>query len=242
MESISQKIIEKIKKENITPKPKWHFLLKNSVLWASFAVSIAIGSLAVSIILHLTHESDWDIYRYLEKGYGHFLIDTIPLLWIGFVLLFLAVAYYNCRHTDCGYRYQAYYIVFSSFILSFILGYGCYAFGLGRIMDEMLSENVNCYCGAVARQKQVWSQPDKGLLAGRVIEIKIDDNFDLEDFSGHIWQVRKNGEEIIYRNVVIRPHEQVKIIGRRGGETIFVAKEVRPWMQGKNIPQMQPGN
>jgi hypothetical protein len=241
MESISEKVIDKIARDKISPKPKWHFLLKNYVLWSGFVFSIGIGSLAVGIIFHLANESDWDVYRYLGKGYGESIIETVPYLWIGFVFIFLGIAYYNYRHTVSGYRYCAYYIVFSSLVISFVFGYACYALGLGRSMDEMLSSKVNCYCGSAVRQKQLWSQPDKGLLSGRIVEIRIDDNFDLEDFEGQVWQIRKENDEIIYRNVIMQTNEQVKIIGRRkeAEPRVFIAKEVRPWMRGKNISEME---
>jgi hypothetical protein len=234
MESISDKVIEKIKKEKIKPTPKWHFLLKNYILWSGFVVSVAIGSLSFSIAFHQTNENDWDIYGYLGKGYTQFIMETIPYLWLGIILVFLAVAYYNYRHTSGGYRFRAYYILLSSLFLSFIFGYGCYALGIGKMIDEELDQKANCGCGINTKQRMTWSQPEKGLLAGKVVEIRLSDEFDLEDFDGNIWQIRKDdGEEIIYRNIVIRPDEQVKVIGQRGGELIFFAKEVRPWMKGE---------
>jgi hypothetical protein len=242
MESVSDKVIEKIKKEKIYPTPRWHFLLKNYVLWSGFFLSVIFGSLAISLIIHYSRENDWDIYPYLGEGNLQFIAESIPYLWIMFMLAFVGVAYYNCRHTQSGYRYRAYYILLSSLFLSFIFGYAGYAMGIGKDIDDILSDKTNCNCGMAARQKMIWSQPDKGLLSGRIIEVRMDENFNLEDFDGNIWEVRDGEmgwEEVILRNIIIRPDELVKIIGQREGEAIFIAQEIRPWMKApkKNPPK-----
>ena len=63
--SISKKILQKIRKEQIKPKPKWEFLLKNYVFWGAFILSIIVGGLASSVAIFRLVNNDWDIMHKL---------------------------------------------------------------------------------------------------------------------------------------------------------------------------------
>jgi hypothetical protein len=49
---LSKEVLEKIKKQRLKPKSKWHFVLKDSAVWFVFAASIILGALSFSVILH----------------------------------------------------------------------------------------------------------------------------------------------------------------------------------------------
>jgi hypothetical protein len=48
-----KRILEKIKKEDIKPIPRWFFVLKNSFFVSLFGISIFIGSLAFSLLFYI---------------------------------------------------------------------------------------------------------------------------------------------------------------------------------------------
>ena len=52
-DTFDQKLVAKIKQANIAPKPRWHFLLKNSVIWAAGTLSLLIGAGAASVMIYL---------------------------------------------------------------------------------------------------------------------------------------------------------------------------------------------
>jgi hypothetical protein len=51
--NLEKRILDKIKKENIKPLPRWFFILKNSFFLSIFGISIFMGSLSFSIIFYI---------------------------------------------------------------------------------------------------------------------------------------------------------------------------------------------
>jgi hypothetical protein len=237
MANISEKVLEKIKEEKIIPKPRWQFLLKNYVLWTIFGASIIVGSLSLAVILHTTFENDWDIYRYLDKSLLEYILISLPYFWIILLAILLAVAYYDYRHTKTGYRYRYYWIVLGSILVSFILGLGFLRLGMGKEIDEVFTRHVPYYSGTLKHKKEIWSHPEKGLLAGRIKIIIDDKDFNLEDFRGKVWEVRESN--IVWREAP-RIEEEVKLIGEKSDNCcIFFVKEIRSWV-GKKIKGVEP--
>lgn len=230
--NISDKIIEKIREEKITPKPRWQFLLKYYVFWTIFGASIIVGSLSFAVILHTTLENDWDIYRYLDKSLFEYIFISLPYFWIILLAVLLWVAYYDYRHTKTGYRYQYYWIVLGSILISFILGLGSLRLGIGKEIDEIFARNIPYYNGTLKHKKEVWSHPEKGLLAGRIKTIIDEKDFNLEDFKGEIWEIRESN--IVWHETP-KIEEEVKLIGEKSDSCcIFFVKEIRSWV-GKKI-------
>jgi hypothetical protein len=232
MDNISEKILEKIKEEKIVPKPRWQFLLKNYVIWTIFGASIIVGSLSLAVILHTTLENDWDIYRYLGKDPIIFIFISLPYFWIILLALILAADYYEYKHTKSGYRYRYYWIVLCSILVSFVLGLVFLHLGMGKEIDEIFARNIPYYSGTLKHKKEIWSHPEKGLLAGRIKKIIDNKDFDLEDFRGAIWEVREGN--IIWHEEP-KVEEEVKILGDKTDNCcVFFAKEIRSWA-GKKV-------
>lgn len=231
MGDLGSKILEKIKEEKIEPKPHWQFLLKDYFIWLAFAVSVVVGALAFCVTLSIIIDNDWDIYRYLEIGpFEHFLI-SLPHLWILLLLLFLAVAYYNYRHTKKGYCCRAFTILALSILGSVILGTFFHILGLGGRIDRTLSRNfpvyqqIHCCC----HRQDIWTQPEKGLLGGRIKRILTPKRFNLEDFSGSLWEIERDEDTLLRNGVVIFEGNEVKVIGERKENNLFHALEIRLW-------------
>jgi len=230
--NISDKIIDKIRVEKITPKPRWQFLLKNYIFWTAFGLSIAIGSLSFAVIFHTTLENDWDVYRYLDKNIVTFIFISLPYFWIIFLTIVLAADYYEYKHTKLGYRYRGYLIVLGSITISFVLGAGSFYLGMGKILDETFARKVPYYHGIIQHKKEVWNHPEQGLLAGKVKKIIDEKDFNIEDFQGGIWEIR--GNNIIWHEMP-KIEEEVKLIGEKSsGCCVFLMKEARSWI-GKEI-------
>lgn len=231
MKKFCDKVLDKIKEEKITPKPRWHFLLKDCFVWMCFFAAVIVGGLAFCVMLHVFSTNDWDIYVNLQRSWmAHFLI-SLPYIWMVGLILFVGLACYNYRHTKRGYRTETFWVVLLSVIGSLILGTLIHFTNLGERIENALfekvpiSEEMSC-CG---HRKDVWSQPEKGLLGGRVLKIISAGIFDLEDFSGALWEVEKNEKTIIREPAVILEGEEIKIIGKIREGKIFKAVDIRPW-------------
>jgi len=231
MKKLCDKVLEKIRKEKIEPKPRWHFLLKDYFVWLAFAVSAFVGALAFCVTLSIVVDNDWDIYRYLSMSPAKHILLSLPYLWIVVILLFLGLAFYNYKHTKGGYRHGTFVVLALSIAGSVVLGLVFHSLGMGRKIDRIFSQNlpfyqnVHCCCN----RKDIWSQPEKGLLGGRILNVRLENGFDIEDFGGIIWQVEKNNETLIRGPVLIIENEEVKLIGEKRDERRFRAREIRPW-------------
>jgi len=231
MSKFCDKVLCKIKEEKIEPKPKWHFLLKDYFVWLAFAVSLIVGALAFCVALSIILDNDWDIYRYLSLSPAKHILLSLPYIWIFAILLFLGLALYNYKHTKSGYRSGTFVVLGLSVVGSVVLGSVFHSLGMGRKIDRIFSQNIplyqNVHC--CCNRKDIWTQPEKGLLGGRILNIRKEDEFDIEDFGGIIWQIEKNNETLIRGPVLIIENEEVKLIGEKRTEKRFRAREIRPW-------------
>lgn len=237
MGEIGKKVIEKIREEKISPKPRWRFLMKNYFVWTLFVVSIVIGALAFCAMLSVLFNNDWDLYKYLHtSAIGHIML-SIPYLWILFLILFTALAFYNYKHTKDGYRHETYAILLLSIAGSVFLGAFLHTLGAGEKIENLAISTVPLYGKAAccSQRKDIWNQPTLGLLGGKIIGIKDERNFDLEDFRGTVWQVVADNEIIGRELVIIRIGKIVKVIGEKKEGRIFWAREIRPWKKGMDL-------
>lgn len=235
MGELSNKVLEKIKEKKIEPKPRWQFLLKKYFIWTSFVLSVLIGAIASCIIADVFFDNDWDIYKYAADNPLQKIIISIPFIWFGVLVLFLALAYFNYKHMKSGYKYEAYAILGLSIITSVVLGlFLNFYFGAGEKVDALLVEHVPFYIkiSSHCNNKEVWMQPEKGLLAGRIVRIARPDNFDLEDFNGLLWTVKESRNIFMHANSPLVEREEVKIIGEKEADGLFRALEIRQWRKG----------
>lgn len=231
MENLSDKVLRKIKEENIRPRPRWQFLLEDYVIWLFFLVSLILGALAFCVTLHAFFTNDWDLYQYLHTSLvGHILI-SIPYLWIGFLVLFIGIAYYNFKYTKGGYRREAYVVVGLSIVGSLLLGAFLSSLGMGEKIENMVAASVPAYekLTCCSNRKDIWVQPANGLLAGQIIDVLDDRNFEIKDFLGSSWRIEEDDDTLEYDPLEIKTGEQVKLIGEKKQDFVFWAREIRPW-------------
>lgn len=235
MENLGDKVLRKIKDERIAPKPRWQFLLKNYFVWAIFAFSVIVGAFSFCVILDFLADNDWDVYRYAVKNPIETIIISLPLIWIIALLFFLWLAYYNYKHTRDGYRHETYVIFGLSIVASLVLGlFFHFALGTGEKVEGYIAEKLPFYdkISSHCNNKEVWFQPEKGLLVGSIIGVSATNSFDLKDPDKVIWRIEE-GENIIVRGKApLYEKEEVKIIGEQEDSQVFRAVEIRPWKKG----------
>jgi len=238
MNKISEKILDKIKQQHIVPKPKWQFLLKEYLIWVVFGLATIIGSLAVGVIIHLVTDFDWTAHQYLDKGFFEYFVMSMPYLWFGLLLLFVALAYYQLRHTKKGYKYRTYIIILLSISISIVLGSSLFAFGTAQRFDQSLSKAIPSYERAVTRNSHIWMNPTEGMLAGKIILVTNEQSFLLEDLNNKEWTINST-DALRHETIVIEIDEMVRIVGKQGEGDIFDAERIMPWKMGQGRPGMR---
>jgi hypothetical protein len=237
MSELGKKVLEKIKEEKIGPKPRWRFLFKDYFIWLMFLISLIIGAIAFCVSLHILFENDWDLYQYLHRSLAGHILISIPYLWIIFLILFIGVAYYNFKHTKEGYRRETYMIVGLSIVGSLILGTFLHTVGAGQTVEDVVASSIPFYekLTCCHDRTDIWDQPEKGLLGGKITKTLNNKEFELKDFRGVFWQVQENEDTLEYEPVRIEAGEEIKIIGEKEQENVFWAREIRPWQNKGQI-------
>ncbi|MDD4761869.1 MAG: hypothetical protein PHZ25_02520 [Candidatus Pacebacteria bacterium] len=227
MSDIAKKALEQIKEEKISPEPKWKFLLKNWVYWGVFGLTIVLGSLSFSVVFFVIKGSDWDIFPRLNQSFIGFALFILPRFWIIAVFLFLFLAILNFRHTKHGYRLSPSFIVSLSIILSVLIG-GLLSYAkVGEYLDNLLFENSPAYEKIAGSHRNVWENPEKGLLGGIVVSLDLEKNkASVVDRKRHIWDVDLQGLEGDAEGLSV--NFPARFIGNQTGPFSFSAEEIRP--------------
>ncbi len=231
-----QKLVEKIKEEKIAPKPRWHFLLKNNVVWAIGALSLLIGAAAVSVMIYLLKYNGWELQEQTHKSLLEFFLLTLPYFWIIFLGIFIFILYYNLKHTKKGYRYPVWFIAVSGILSSIILGSIFYLLGVGQKIDNVLGERAPLYETVINRQIFFWFNPEEGRLAGIVASEVADGNFYIVDPEGNTWQISSsvNSDDPHFLDF-LKAGEPISLIGQVIDDNRFKADVIRPLVPGRGF-------
>jgi hypothetical protein len=235
-QEFDKKLVEKMKEEKMAPKPRWHFLLKDYVIWAAGTVALLIGAAAVSVLLYLLKYNGWELSAGTNKNFWEFLLMTLPYFWIIFLGIFIFILYYNLQHTKKGYRYPVWVIIVFAILASIILGSAFYLLGVGQKIDNILGKKAPLYERIINPQMLFWLNPEEGRLTGIIASEVKDGNFYLVDPSGQAWEILGRDSEDDARSAnFLRAGEPVIIVGRVSGKNIFKAEMIRPALPGRGF-------
>lgn len=223
----SQKLIDEITSKKIKPSPRWHFVFENYIFWSVFFVFIFFGSIAFSIILYATTESDFDLLSFTGSKV-EFLFSILPLLWVLFLGIFSIISIFGIRHTKTGYRYSFLKILSANILLSVLLGSLFFYTGGAKKMEQIFADNIPVYKSFEERRISRWSNPENGFLSGVILENKNKELILIKDFSGNHWEVDIQ-ETFICSNLYLNKGDKIKIIGKILENNIFIAQEIRKW-------------
>lgn len=251
MNDISRETLKKIREQGIVPRAKGYFLLKHSTVWTLFGISIVLGSIAGSAVIFQIRSAEWELFHYFQNSIPEFILLFVPYFWGLFMIGFSIIAFYYFRQTQGGYRYRAFTIVALSVLISILGGIGLYAVGVSERMESVFEERLSFYRGVEFHSRMVWMSPDKGLLAGKIVDVSKEGIIILKDLDGKNWSV--NASNAIWRGRLSpSPDLEIKLIGTMKGGESFIAREVRPWhgrkkREGKgrhnmNMHQSSPDN
>ena len=194
--TLSKKILSQIESGDLTPLPRWRFIVLHTSFWIFAIASVVIGAIAVAATLFIFI----DFYRHglplppppppppMRSTIIDFL-QIIPLVWVVVFAVFILIAQVSLKHTRSGYRYQLSSVVLVSVVASILLGSAFHLLGVGRATHGLL-EQAPPYRSMVYDAHAAWDRPTIGRLAGMVVAIESSGDFSLVDFRGRLWRVR----------------------------------------------------
>ena len=236
MKDISKNVLNKIKTEKVKPRSLSYFVLRRSIIWLLFILSILIGSIAWGIIYYQLKNVDWEPCHHFKYGVVGYTLVIIPYLWLLFLACLTLVAIFYFRKTKKGYKYSTLKVVLLSTILSLCGGVLSYNIGLSSWMEMECHKNLPYYgslaCGMNYKnshyKEKVWMSIDKGLLAGTITKTLSDEKLSLEDLDGNMWTIEIE-DSFQCKWMEIKKGLEVKIIGEQTGQNIFRAEQIKPY-------------
>jgi len=228
MSEISKEVLKDIEEKKIAPRSRWFFFLKNYLIWFLFLVFLILSSLALSTILFLLTTQDWDVYDYLGRSFLEHVFLSLPYLWIIIFSLLILLLYYDFSHTKHGYKHAIWHTFIISFILSLVLGTVLFLLDVDSEIHETFSKKLPFYNDLIYYKEDIWDKPERGLLAGEILEVENNNDFTLRDFQGRIWHIE--GKNISWPDDLI-PQKglKIKIIGQEESNDVFLGKTCKCW-------------
>lgn len=228
--TISQKVLDEIRKKNITPEPRWKFQAGRLMVLAFVLVLLAISGLAVGVIFELLSQFHFDSMVFRPRGL-RLISESFPYLWLILVVGALILAVAEFLRTRHGYKYRLSEIVAVFGSLSIFLGSIFFIFGQSGQTERFLEKSLPQYGKMTRTPREFWVQPEKGLVSGIILKndegIKI---MALRDWGGHDWDVDYSKAKVAER-VVLKEGVFIKVIGEKKTDVNFFAEEIRPWMR-----------
>lgn len=233
--SISEKVLKTIEDNDIRPRARWKFVIKNTVIWFVGLLAIIAGTLGVSTLLHLIQDNDWNVYQYFGRTFFEHVLAVFPYFWLVALAAFVFLAYILIRRTRTGYRYTTLVFITTILSTSVLLGVIFFMFGTGEYVENTLSENIGVYAALPHNKLSIWNKPRIGLLSGTITEIEGTDEFILNDFTNQEWMIIEDNTE--WQNKNLRTlGARIKLLGAYENNGVFIATEIRPWdMQTQKV-------
>lgn len=228
MTNLSNKILDKIKKEKMIPKSRWHFIMVHTLLGTAILTSIIIGSIAVAIVIRHCTATDWELARQFTGGHLRSFIMIIPYLWIIFIGLTIFLADLLFKHTKKGYRIKPWKIVAVSILFSMIGGVLFYLTKADRPIEEGIRNNLTPYHQWEIRRNEMFAAPEKGVLAGEIIEINPEEEWIVVDFKNNKWIVDVSEAKTPVQ-IIFEIGMQVGMMGEMIDHGLFKAERIAPW-------------
>lgn len=232
-ENVKDAVLKRLEADAVAPRPKLHFLLKNYVFWSLWGVTLLMGAFASAAIIFQATHAGWEMYEVTHDNFITFLMNVLPFVWVVLLIAMVGLGYYNMRHTKCGYRYSLLAVIGVSVATSIVGGAVLHAAGVGRAVDEQIGRYVPFHKPVSIIQREIWSHPERGLVAGEVKHIA-STTVTLKSLGGD--EVVMNTRELAPRDREILRSEKgmVRVIGvPSSSSTTFYACAVLPWNLGK---------
>jgi uncharacterized membrane protein len=228
-EDFTKDVLSQIKDQKLAPRPRWQFTLKNYLLWALVGLATILGALAVTTIIFILTDYDWDVFVYLNRSFLVHVLMALPYLWLASLTLILVTIYYNFRHTKGGYHYEPYKIIGLSVFASLVLGTIMFWCGLDSEIHECLVDRLPLYGHLVQTNRDLWIYPEHGLLAGHITLFNDSQGFVFQDLHGTVWVVATDTQTIWDNRLHPATNTIIKLIGERQDAQHFRVRNIRPW-------------
>lgn len=228
MKDLSDKIIQSIESQAVKPVSPRQYAAKKILFWSGAVLLSLFGALALALAMYLVQSIDWNMYSML--GYRSifiFIISAFPYAFILLLIAFLVLAYFSYRQTPKGHKVKVLVLAGILIIFGLSMAFMLHILGVNREAYLQIGR-MPFYHRMMFTKETQWSQPDKGLLWGEVLNVD-GDSFSLRDMAGKNWKILYDNSTLFDGNIYATQGQDVKIVGQRNGMDNFQAKQVQRW-------------
>jgi hypothetical protein len=219
----TEKILAAIENKQVTPRPKWYFILRNSILWIPGLVTTFLGAYTVAGVLYGIAHAHLENRLYSDHASQIIFSIAIPVLWVVSFILFSLVTLSLVRKTNNGYRHTALELISISVACSIVIGVLFYAFTASSLSGPgMLYRYPTQH-----QQESIWNNPNNGRISG-IIDSSNNGIVTMTDFNGSIWNININA---IPQNEdsIIKIGTAIRVVGVVTAHDTFAACRILPW-------------
>lgn len=223
---LASKVLQQIELNKVRPKSKAVVIAQRILVVAGFLFVLLLGSYSFSLLFFAMRSELGPFQRGI--GYMHVAVDRLPMLLALTVLLTLAIGYFLFRKTKRGYRARSLWLMVALVVA--ILA-GGFVFDRSNAVfygHRWMMKHVGAYRHSMqSYREQVWNNPDKGRLIGKIISTDWD-RFELKTPDGKVWTV--DDVDARWMNMQMRySGDSIKIIGTKRQDSSFDADYILPW-------------
>lgn len=139
--ALEKRILDKIKKEKILPKSKLFFVLKNSLIFSSYFISIILGAISFSVIFYIFSDNRDLIF----DKFNILALKNAIIFWLILVFIFIFLAFKNNLSIKNSYQYSSWTLILFNIFISTLLGTIFYYSGVAEKTDKETSKYLNFY-------------------------------------------------------------------------------------------------
>lgn len=227
---MSERILETIEKQGITPKPKWHFFLKEGFVWGLAVVALFVGSVATALTLYIGNASRF-IEHHILFSDVRYLFQMIPLLWLFLFGIGVFYTVYALRETRRGYKWSPAWLVGLSLGISVLIGSSAYALGASEIIDRYLLTAMPLYKPLTSFEPKHWMNGEEGVVAGVVTEVG-PTAFTIQKLDGEFLKIQIDPENPVFEMENLMIGMRLRLVGtttQEGDEEVFEMLEMAPF-------------
>jgi hypothetical protein len=170
--NIENKILQKIKDENLRPKSLWYFLVKDYSLWSMVFVSVILAALSIAPIIFIIQNLELGYVKHITNNPYTFVFFILPYPWIILCCLTTYLATLAWEKTSHGYRFPGTKVFVCSLLTSLALGVVLNMWNFGRrVDDEFHTASFGNYKSFAEKRNEFWFNPSEGRIIGAVTNI-----------------------------------------------------------------------
>jgi hypothetical protein len=224
MSKLSKKILKKIQKDHIKPRPKWQFILWHVSMWIFFTLSILLGSLVTGMLIFELMMTAWDFAPHLPRM-SIFALLLFPAIWIASLAITVLIGYKAFSQTKKAYKHKPIWILTVSILISVIFGTIFFFTSFANHMNNLASSYIPPYADWQNNMTEMWVDPSNGIISGEITTLNEDETFTMTSHRGDTWTVNYSDASL--------PKESLE-----AGQTIIISGEENE--EGFKANRIQP--